>query len=79
VKREVLLLGVARELAGCDSITLELDDDAEVRVLRAVLAREHPELAELLPSCAVAVDERYAADDAPLRGEIALIPPVSGG
>jgi molybdopterin converting factor small subunit len=36
---------------------------------------------QLLPGFAVAVDREYAADETPLMpgGELALVPPVSGG
>ena len=79
MKWQVVLLGIARDLMGCEQVTLELEPDAVVGTLRAELARAHPQLAELLPSCAIAVDARYATDSEPLHGEIAIVPPVSGG
>ena len=57
----------------------ELVDEPDKIESYLELARAHPELAELLPSCAIAVDARYATDSEPLHGEIAIVPPVSGG
>lgn len=82
MSRTLLLLGVLRERAGTDTVELELPPAATIGELREALARAHPELAEFLPSCAVAVAHAYRSDEAGIGEageEIAIVPPVSGG
>ena len=65
---EVLLLGLARDTVGRERTTVELAADATVRDLRDGLAALHPELAAILPTCAIAIDHRYREDaTAPLQ------------
>jgi molybdopterin converting factor small subunit len=48
--------------------------------LRAAVAAARPELATLVARSAVAVGTAYVAEDAALPiGDVAIIPPVSGG
>jgi molybdopterin converting factor subunit 1 len=77
----VRLFARARDLAGAESVRVELPPGATVAVLRRLLAEAYPALAALLPRCAVAVDQDFADDGRPLDGarEAALLPPVSGG
>jgi molybdopterin converting factor subunit 1 len=77
----VLLFARARDLAGTSSVELDLPTAATVADLRRALAAKHPSLANVLPQCAIAVDNDFADDDHPLSEpcEIALLPPVSGG
>lgn len=77
----VKLFAAARERGGRDAVELELPARATAGDLRAALGEEFPELASLLPSSLIAVDHQYASDDSeiPAGGEVALIPPVSGG
>ena len=77
----VLLFARARELAGADAVEVELPSAATVGDLRKKLSESHPHLANLLVRCAVAVNNEYAGDEAPLpaNAEVALVPPVSGG
>ena len=82
MKREILLLGLARDLAGDDRLTCELPQNATVATVRTELAGQYPHLAELLPKCAIAVDHRYRQDTDEIGEdtlEIAVISPVSGG
>lgn len=77
----VHLFARARELAGADTLAVELPAGATVAELRRALAQMVPELARLLDISAVAVNHDFA-DDSRVLGpadEIALIPPVSGG
>ncbi|MFO0584751.1 MAG: molybdopterin converting factor subunit 1 [Anaeromyxobacter sp.] len=76
----VLYFAAAREAAGLARETLA-GAPATVGALRAALAAAHPPLARILPRCRIAVDQAFAADDAPLRdgAEVALVPPVAGG
>jgi molybdopterin converting factor small subunit len=49
--------------------------------LRAALEAAYPAIGGLLARSAVAIGNRYAADDAdvPAAADVAIIPPVSGG
>lgn len=78
----VRLFAVLRELAGRESLELDLPDGATVDDAMAALA-ERPELAGALGRMRVvmAVNRDYAEGGTPLGAgdELALIPPVSGG
>jgi molybdopterin synthase catalytic subunit len=78
----VRLFAVLRELAGRESVELELADDATVDDAMAALSMR-PELADALPRLGVvmAVNRDYASGATRLApgDELALIPPVSGG
>jgi molybdopterin converting factor subunit 1 len=77
----VRLFARCRDLAGADSVVVEVDEACRVSDLRLALGDKLPALRELLPKCAVALNEEFAKDDAVLSitDEIAMIPPVSGG
>ena len=77
----VRLFARARDMAGADSVAVELPDGATVADLRRRLAADHPALAGLLERSALAVENELAEDSLPLpaNAEIALLPPVSGG
>jgi molybdopterin converting factor subunit 1 len=77
----VLLFAAARDLAGTDSVALELPAGATAADLRAELARRVPSLAKLLAKSAVAVNHDFAENGHILNSadEVAVIPPVSGG
>jgi len=81
VKLSVRLFAVARELAGCESVSLELPEGSTVRQLRGRLAEMYPALAAVLPHVLFAIGSQYAGDDAVVStgSEVACIPPVSGG
>ncbi|HZV07955.1 MAG TPA: MoaD/ThiS family protein [Gemmataceae bacterium] len=78
---QVRLFARARDLAGTDSLRVELSDKATVADLRGRLASDYPALAGLLERSALAVENEFAADSLTLTedSEIALLPPVSGG
>ena len=77
----VKLFASARELAGGESIMVELPTGATVARLRQALMERLPGARELLARSLFAIDCDYAADDNGLdaSAEIACIPPVSGG
>ena len=77
----VILFAAARDLAGADSLALDLPAGATVADLRAELARRVPALAKFLAKSAVAVNHDFVEDDRVLApgDEVAIIPPVSGG
>lgn len=78
---DVLLFAAAREKAGTDRLTVELEDGATVAHLWRRLADDRAALAAVLPSCRAAVDESFAPQTATLRdgAVVAVLPPVSGG
>lgn len=77
----IRLFAVARQLAGQDSVSLELPDGATVAQLRQRLAADVPALSAVLPQVLFAVGTGYAQDATVIKAgdEIACIPPVSGG
>jgi molybdopterin converting factor subunit 1 len=81
VKIRVRLFAVARELASCDSVELELPAGSMIGDLRAALATRVPALEEVLPGVMFAIGTSYASNKTPLGpdAEVACIPPVSGG
>jgi molybdopterin converting factor subunit 1 len=81
MKVEVKLFARARDVAGADTVSVEVPDSAKVADLRAALALMFPELEPLVPNLLVAVDNQYADDETTLDDstEIACFPPVSGG
>ena len=77
----VMLFAAARELAGVESVSVELPAGGTVTQLRAELARRIPALAGLLAKSALAVNHDFVEDTLILQptDELAVIPPVSGG
>lgn len=75
------LFAVARQLAGKDTVELELPGGATVGRLREALIAAQPELSEVVRNAAFSIDADYADDAAeiPSGAEVACIPPVSGG
>jgi molybdopterin converting factor subunit 1 len=78
---QVRLFARAKDLAGAETLAVELADGATVAELRRRLTEMNPALAPLLPRCAVAVDGEFADDALRLTDsiEVAVLPPVSGG
>ncbi|MCB0700207.1 MAG: molybdopterin converting factor subunit 1 [Chitinophagaceae bacterium] len=80
MKVKVLAFGIAKDIFGSDSITLELKDTNDTEHLRTLLEVKYPELKKLA-SYMIAVNEEYAQGSSIINDgdEIAIIPPVSGG
>ena len=78
---EVRLFAQARERVGSAHARLELPDGSRVSDALAALERAYPDLVELRPHLATAVDGVLARVADPLTdgNELALLPPVSGG
>jgi molybdopterin converting factor small subunit len=79
---EVLLFAAARDAAGSNMIRVELSEPATAGDVMDAIGQQLPQLAGLLPSCRLAIDCDYVPIETPVSdscGEIALIPPVSGG
>jgi len=81
MKVRILFFALARDLAERDVAELSLDEGTTVGALRALLVREIPTLADVLPNSMIAINQQYArdADVIPANAEVACIPPVSGG
>ena len=77
----VRLFGPAREAAGSDTVTLDLQANATAADAMAALGAGYPALAALLPRSRVAVNLEYVDAGTPLASgdEIAILPPVGGG
>jgi molybdopterin synthase catalytic subunit len=77
----VLFFAQARERAGCASAPLELPEGSSIEDAIFAISRDHPTLASLWPHLAIALDGELVRGPVPLRdgGELALLPPVSGG
>lgn len=77
----VRLFAGLKEQLGRERAELDLPPGAVARELKAAMAEAYPELASMLASVRVAVDQVFVGPDhvIPPGAEIALIPPVSGG
>ncbi len=81
MKIRLQMFARARDLAGAESIELDLPESARVRDLRAALCERCPNLNPIAGSLFIALNDDYADDDRPVRAEdrAACFPPVSGG
>jgi molybdopterin converting factor small subunit len=77
---KVTLFAGLAELAGTRGLEIPWRGGS-VADLRAALVAARPAIAGLLARSAVAVDDRYAADDAAVgaAADVVVLPPVSGG
>ena len=76
----ILAFGIAKDIFGASTVSLQLTNDATVSNLKYLLENQFPKLKQLA-SYMVAVNNEYALDGDTVhqRDEIAIIPPVSGG
>jgi molybdopterin converting factor subunit 1 len=81
MKVRLRLFAVARDVAGAGEVDFELATGATVGDLRVAVASRWPALAPSAGRILVAINSEYASDDRqiPPDGEVAIIPPVSGG
>jgi len=77
----VLLFARARDLAGADTVEIDLPAGATVADLRRALSERYPKLGPLAARSAFAVDAEFVGDETALSqlAVVALLPPVSGG
>jgi len=77
----VLLFAGLRDLAGGETVTVELTPHATIADLRQMIAINYPELASLAARSQIAVNYEFAENERIIQktDELALIPPVSGG
>lgn len=80
MKIKILAFGIAKDIFGNSSVSMELANNATVYNLKYLLEQQYPRLKQLA-SYMVAVNNEYAlpGDSLHERDEIAIIPPVSGG
>jgi molybdopterin converting factor subunit 1 len=80
MKINVLAFGIAKDIFGGSSVSIELPEQRTTGSLKQLLESSYPRLKQLV-SYMVAVNNEFAADDNIIneRDEIAIIPPVSGG
>ncbi|MFD2871797.1 MoaD/ThiS family protein [Mucilaginibacter ximonensis] len=80
MKINILAFGIAKDIFGGPSISVEMTNDATVSNLKYLLENQYPKLRKLA-TYMVAVNNEYAleGDTVHERDEIAIIPPVSGG
>lgn len=78
---KILYFALLRERRGAATETVELPAGGDVAMALAIIAKQHPEVASLLPRVQVAVNQVVVVATALLADgdELALIPPVSGG
>jgi len=76
----ILAFGIAKDIFGASTITVDLPGNSSAADLKAVLEDLYPRLKQIA-SYLLAVNNEYAGDDLFIteRDEIAVIPPVSGG
>ena len=84
VEITVRCYGPARHEAGAETLRVLLPSEGTVAdVLRSLEADPATStgLVQLLPHCAVAIDDELVPKDHPVTGEheVALLPPVAGG
>ncbi|VTR90734.1 molybdopterin converting factor : ThiamineS protein OS=Planctomyces brasiliensis (strain ATCC 49424 / DSM 5305 / JCM 21570 / NBRC 103401 / IFAM 1448) GN=Plabr_3958 PE=4 SV=1: ThiS [Gemmata massiliana] len=77
----VKLFAAMRDLAGSDTVEVELPADATVGDLRREVAKQIPLARTLLLRSNIAVNHEAADNERPIQAtdEVAVIPPVSGG
>jgi sulfur-carrier protein len=77
---EVLLFAQYAEVLG-PSIKVDVPDNTTAGTILSHVQARAAELGTRLPDAAMAVNQRYARRDDPVRGgdEVAVIPPVAGG
>lgn len=78
---KVAFFAAARDIAGCDSLEIDVDDATTVGQLKTMIAERFPEMDSIISSSTWAVDHEYVGNDQQLHqgAEVGLIPPVSGG
>jgi molybdopterin converting factor subunit 1 len=77
----ILYFASLRDRLQCEREQLDLPAQAESSEVLQAISRKHPEAADLLATCRLAVDCTFATGRVALseRSEVAVIPPVSGG
>ena len=81
MKVRVRLFAVAKQVAGRESVEIDLPEGATIGQLREQLGARVPPLAKIVGQMMFAIDVQYANDQTriPPGADVACIPPVSGG
>ena len=81
MKARVLFFATLRDRAGTRQAELDLPDGLTVADFKRLLIDRYPGMKPSLTSMIVAIDRRFAPDEAviPDGVELAVFPPVSGG
>ncbi len=81
MKVTVKLFARAKDLAGKETVEVDVPDSACVADLRSALVETVPAMAPLVSSLLIAIGNDYADDATPLTADsnLACFPPVSGG
>ena len=81
MKVRVRLFAVAKQVAGRESVEIDLPEGATIAQLREQLGARVPRLAKIIDQMMFAIDVQYANDQTriPPGADVACIPPVSGG
>lgn len=77
---KILAFGIAKDILGGASLSVELPEQPTVGQLKAYLCGAYPDF-EKLASFAIALNTEYAEDQQAIQpgDEVVIIPPVSGG
>lgn len=77
---ETLLFAQLKDEVG-PSISVEVEEPADVAAVRRALEAAHPAIARFGRRAAIAINESYARDADPVRpgDQVALLPPIAGG
>jgi molybdopterin converting factor small subunit len=77
----IRLFARAKDLAGSETISVEVPDNATVGDLRSALSEQFAALGPVISNLHVAIGTDYASDTATLEESqsISCFPPVSGG
>ncbi|MCB0550653.1 MAG: molybdopterin converting factor subunit 1 [Phaeodactylibacter sp.] len=77
---KILAFGIAKDILGGTTLSVELPEQPTVGQLKAHLCRAYPAF-EKLASFAIALNTEYADDQEAIQpgDEVVIIPPVSGG
>ncbi len=77
----VLFFGMLKDLVGCAEERLEVERGARLGTVFDRYARQHPRLQEMAGSIVLAQNQEFCSPDTEVEdgGEIAFLPPVSGG
>lgn len=77
----IRLFARAKDLAGSETVSVQVPEGATVGDLRTALHDQYPSLKPVIPNLHVAIGTDYAKDSAMLdeSQSISCFPPVSGG
>ncbi len=77
----VLFFGMLKDLVGCAEERLEVERGARLGTVFDRYAQRHPRLREMAGSIVLAQNQEFCSPDTEVEdgGEIAFLPPVSGG